>query len=91
MNKSFKLLPPLMPNFIAYEVPARSREEGFKPESNRLAVGDLSKEEAEQYGELMKRTFIEHWEKKSKLNPPEPPNDRVYNNTWETAQPPKLI
>ncbi len=64
MNKSFKLLPPMMPNFISYEIPARTRQEGFKADANKISISDLSKEEAEQYAELMKQTFLIHWHSK---------------------------
>lgn len=64
MEKKFKMLPPMMPNFISYEVPARPRQEGFNPDANKIPITDLSEEEAEAYGELMKQTFIEHWNKK---------------------------
>lgn len=61
MKKEFKLLPPMMPNFIRYEIPAGQRQDGIKIEGNTIPVRDPSKEEAEEYGELMKQAFIEHW------------------------------
>lgn len=64
MEKSFKLLPPLMPNFLPYQTAPRPRQEGFKPNENRIAVSELSEQEAIEYGELMKQSFIEHWRSK---------------------------
>jgi hypothetical protein len=62
MEKTFKLRPPIMPNFITYEVPERSKQDGFNPDANKIPITDLSREEAEAYGELMKQAFLEHWE-----------------------------
>lgn len=64
MEKKFKLLPPMMPNFLPYETSPRPRQEGFKPNENRIPVSDLSESEAIEYGELMKQTFIKHWKQK---------------------------
>ncbi len=66
MEKKFKMLPPMMPNFLPYESAPRPRQEGFNPENNRISVSELSEEEAIEYGELMKQAFIEHWKVKSK-------------------------
>lgn len=67
MQKNVTLLPPMMPNFISYTMGIESeRQEGFDPEKNKIDIKNLSKEEAEQYGELMKQTFIAHWESKCK-------------------------
>lgn len=63
MEKKFKLLPPLMPNFIRYERPARPRQEGLN-QSEGIPISELSEQEAIEYGELMKQTFIEHWKDK---------------------------
>lgn len=63
MEKKFKLLPPTMPNFLSLEMPAGRREDGIK-EAPKISVSDLSKEEALEYGELMKQAFINHWHTK---------------------------
>lgn len=60
MEKKIKLLPPMMPNFIRTEY----GETGNGPQS--LSVNSLSADEAAEYGELMKQTFIEHWRKKKR-------------------------
>lgn len=62
MNKTFKLLPPLMPNFLAFEIGPQKRQQGFV--TNRVSVTELSEQEAIEYGELMKQAFIEHWKNK---------------------------
>lgn len=62
MEKKFKLLPPLMPNFITYETPRQSKGGGVKLDGNKISIADLDKEEAIEYGELMKQEFIRHWQ-----------------------------
>jgi len=52
MEKKFKVMPPLMPNYIRIE-----------RDKSLVDIVDLSENEAEQYGELMKQTFIAHWKK----------------------------
>lgn len=64
MEKTIKLLPPMMPNFIFQEMPVRPRQEGFKPDEGKIPITDLNEKEAEEYGELMKQTFIKHWRNK---------------------------
>ena len=59
MERKVKLLPPMMPNFISIETPPRPRQEGFQ-EGHKIRVCELTYQEAEQYGELMRQTFIEH-------------------------------
>lgn len=59
MELKVKLQAPMMPNFISIETPPRPKEEGFK-ESYKVRVCELTNEEAEQYGELMKQAFIRH-------------------------------
>lgn len=63
MEKKFKLKPPIMPNFISVDSGIKLRQEDFVP-GLTIPVADLSKEEAEEYGELMKQTFITHWKNK---------------------------
>lgn len=55
------MLPPMMPNFLPYDTKTKARKE-----MNRIPVSALSEQEAIEYGELMKQTFIEHWKNKSK-------------------------
>ena len=62
MNKEFKLLPPTMPNYISIEQSIKQRQDGFNPFT--ISVSELSFEEAEQYAELIKQSFIEHHKNK---------------------------
>ena len=55
MEKKFKVMPPHMPNYIRLE-----------NDKALIPVADLTKDEAEEFGELMKQTFIEHWKKQTK-------------------------
>jgi len=55
MTKEFKLLPVIPPNFIPVEI--------FK-EKIHVAVESLTPTEAEQYGELLKQSFLDHYNKK---------------------------
>lgn len=61
MEKKIKLLPPMMPNFISTEMPSGERQDGLNIERGKFSITDLTKEEAEEYGELMKQEFIKHW------------------------------
>lgn len=63
MNIEFKLLPPMMPNFISYEMPPSKRQDGIKFD-NKISVADLTEQQAIEYGELMKQSFIKHWQSK---------------------------
>ena len=54
MEKKFKVLPPMMPNFIKIEI-----DNGWVP------VQNLNQDEAEQFGELMNQTFINHWKEQN--------------------------
>ena len=54
-----------MPNFAIMKQKAGQRQDGFRP-SESFPIKDFTAEEAEEYGQLMKDTFIEHW--KSKQN-----------------------
>jgi hypothetical protein len=64
MQKTFKLLPPTMPNYVFMEMPPVSKEDGIDFDRGKIPITDFSKEEAEEYGELMKQAFIKHWEHK---------------------------
>lgn len=63
MQKTVKLLPPSMPNSINVERPAGTRQEGID-KGWSLSISELSEKEAEEYGELMKQTFIKHHKQK---------------------------
>ena len=65
MNKIFEILPPTMPNFVKFKKEAALKQDGFKVDEG-FPIEKFSKFEAEEYGELMKNTFIEHWKSKQK-------------------------
>lgn len=67
MEKKFKVLPPMMPNFVRFEKPVGLKQDGFKSDDG-YPISNLTEEEAIEYGELMKQTFIKHWKiKKTQL------------------------
>ena len=63
MRTLFKVLPPTMPNFVRFVKEARLRQDGFKVDEG-FNIKNFTREEAEEYAELMKQTFILHWEEK---------------------------
>ena len=66
MKTLFKVLPPMMPNFVKFEKEAELKQDGFKVDGG-FPIKNFTKEEAEEYGELMKTTFIKHWEEKQTI------------------------
>jgi hypothetical protein len=60
MEKKFEVLPP-MPNFVRFKKEAGLRQDGFNVDEG-FPIAKFTKEEAEEYGELMKQTFIVHWQ-----------------------------
>lgn len=71
MKKLFEVLPPTMPNFVRFKKEARLRQDGFKVDEG-YPIKDFTEQEAEEYGELMKQTFIQHWKSKQ----PNPPSSK---------------
>lgn len=65
MTKNFKFYMVSMPDFLYVERPAKPRQEGVSFINNMIPVGELTKEEAEQYAEEMKQAFIAHWKERS--------------------------
>lgn len=65
MEKRFKLLPPIMPTVARFEKESQLRQDGFKVDEGFL-VKYFSREEAEEYAELMRTEFLKHWEKLQK-------------------------
>lgn len=63
MEKKFEVLPPSMPNFVRFKKEAGLRQDGFKVDEG-FPIKNFTKEEAEEYAELMKQTFIKHWQAK---------------------------
>jgi hypothetical protein len=63
MKKTFKIKPPIMPNYVQLEMPPGKRQDGLQMDKGKIPISDLTREEAEEFGELMKQTFIKHWER----------------------------
>jgi hypothetical protein len=61
--RDLKLITPTMPDSISIDLglPPGTRQDGFRPVP-QISVAELSKEEAEEYAERMKQTFIKHWQ-----------------------------
>ena len=55
MEIKLKVLPPMMPNYVR-----------ISDDASVVAIENFTQEEAEQFGELMKQTFINHWKKRTK-------------------------
>lgn len=68
MEKKFELLPPTMPDFVRFKREPSLKQDGFKVDGG-FPISKFTREEAEEYAELMKQTFIKHWEEKQSSNP----------------------
>jgi hypothetical protein len=67
MNKTLKLKPPQMPNFIFFENnKVGKRQDGFKTQDG-FPITDLSEEEAVEFAEFMKQEFISHYKRKKEM------------------------
>ena len=66
MEKKFEVLPPLMPNFVRFKREAGLKQDGFKVDDG-FPIANFTKEEAEEFGELMKQEFIKHWKSKQSI------------------------
>lgn len=64
MKKLLKIKAPIMPNFASYDVPVGLKQNGIDLSKNKFPISEFSKEEALEYAELMKQTFLKHWKKK---------------------------
>lgn len=60
MEKKFKVLPPSMPNFVRFEKEVGLRQDGFKIDEG-FDIADFTEEEAKEYAELMRVSFLIHW------------------------------
>jgi len=61
MNINQEVSKPTMPDEIYLKQPIGKRGDGFTPNKG-IPIERLSKEQAEEYAELMKVTFLKHWE-----------------------------
>jgi hypothetical protein len=68
MEKRFEVLPPTMPNFVRFKHEAGLRQDGFKINEG-FPIKEFTKQEAHEFGELMYKAFMEHWESKQNLQP----------------------
>jgi alkanesulfonate monooxygenase SsuD/methylene tetrahydromethanopterin reductase-like flavin-dependent oxidoreductase (luciferase family) len=68
MEKKIKLLPPEMPNFIAVQGNPGKRQDGIKIGAGSIPITDLTEDEAMEYADYIKQTFMNHWRnKKAKI------------------------
>ena len=67
MKKQVELLPPTMPNFVTIKQEPGKRQDGIKLNQN-FPITDFTEKEAEEYGELMKQTFINYYKAKKNEN-----------------------
>lgn len=66
MEKKFEVLPPTMPNFVRFKKEAGLRQDGYKVDEG-FDIANFTKEEAQEFAELMRVTFLVHWEQR-KIN-----------------------
>lgn len=64
MQKKLEILPPSMPNFVFFKQKDGLKQEGFNTSS--IPISEFTIDEAYEFAELMKQTFIKHWESKQK-------------------------
>lgn len=61
MEKRFEILPPTMPDVVYFKQQAGLKQDGFKTDDG-FPVANFTEKEAKEYAELMKQTFISHWQ-----------------------------
>ena len=69
MEKKFQVLPPTMPNFVRFKKEAGLRQDGFKTDDG-FAIENFTEQEAKEYAELMRDTFMKHWRHKVSIKKP---------------------
>ena len=60
MEKKFEVLPPPMPDHVQFKHKPGLKQDGFKVDPGS-PIKDFTKKEAEEFAELMKKTFMLHW------------------------------
>ena len=60
MKKTFEILPPTMPNYVRFKKEPRLKQESLSTEEG-FDVADFTEEEAREFAELMRITFIRHY------------------------------
>ncbi len=66
MTKKIELMPPNIADWIYYKIGPIVKQEGFNFDSNRIPIGELTSEEAMEYAQVVKETFLKHWKEKTK-------------------------
>ncbi len=66
MEKKFEVLPPIMPNYVRFRAEPGLRQDGFKVDEG-FPIENFTEQEAYEYAELMKNTFINHWRKRKNI------------------------
>lgn len=64
MKKEFEILPPSMPNFVRFKVPAGKKQDGFKQTEEGYDIANFTEEEAKEFACFMHKTFMEHWKER---------------------------
>jgi len=68
VKRILKIEPPIMPNFFYYEIPPSPKQDAIDFSKTSIPITEFTREEAEEFGELMKKSFIEHWEAKGRIS-----------------------
>jgi hypothetical protein len=63
MKKKFEVLPPIMPNYVRFKREAGLEQDEFKVD-DRFDIADFTEEEAQEFADLMRKTFMEHYAKR---------------------------
>lgn len=58
MVKKMRLIVPSMPNFIFLD---DGEDYHYNSHKSKIHISDLTEAEAEEYSELLKNNFLEHW------------------------------
>lgn len=66
-KKNITLLAFPMSDFIMYEGVPGVRQQGFNVKDVGIPIAEFTKEEAEQYGEFLKWSFIARWKEANGL------------------------
>ncbi len=66
MTKKIELMPPSIEEWIYYKTGPRPIQEGVSFNSNRIYIGELTSEEAMEYAQILRETFLKHWKEQTK-------------------------
>jgi len=66
MKIQFEIEMPAMPNFLRFKKEAQMRQDGFKV-NDGYPISNLTREEAEEFAESWKQTFLKHWANRVKV------------------------